>query len=305
MLLLIPLFGGCKKVTPEQNVSTQNIGVFDFEKTIRAHSRFNEVQKMEQEIAKRKAELARISPTNPENTSVGAKLSSIAAQEAAGYQQTIAQQVDAKMNEKQKVLEQMIEARMTAERQSYNQQLGEYAKELDKEYQPLILSLQLKMQTVQMTSEDRDKLKTEISSIQEQRAQKIGKQQEIMEQVARQKVLVEQQAAEEQLRNYHAQLMSEANAQLMDKQKEIEARSHGDNYSIGNNSTGQDMQQGLSELKILEDQRAKLIEIITKELKDATAKVAAGQNLEVVLIHYQQNIQAVDITDAVIAAIKK
>ncbi len=44
---------------------------------------------------------------------------------------------------------------------------------------------------------------------------------------------------------------------------------------------------------------------IIKDIQDKTAKIAAERGLEAVLGVYKVNISAVDITDAVIAEIKK
>ena len=301
MLLLIPFLGGCKKATPGQNLMAPNIGVLDMDKTLRAHPRFSEVQKLEQQIEKRKAELTRESVNVPFNTSADSNLSGIASQEAAGLQQTINLQTDAKMNERKKDLERVLEARITAERQQFTQKLGEYVRELDKEYQPRILSLQLKMQTVQMTPEEKDVLNGQLTAIQNQRAGIIAKQQEVMEQELRQKIVVEQNTAEELLRQYHEELVATAKGQLSDKLTEIQARrvAPSVNTSIANKGTEQD------DLRVLEDQLEKVRELIIRELKDAAAKVAAGQNLEVVISRYQLNVQSIDITDAVIAVIKK
>jgi hypothetical protein len=301
VLLLIPLMSGCKKTV--QDTEGFRIGVFNLEKAMRVHPRYSELQKIDQEIVKQKADAARGQLPQPDRSSPGTAVSGITAQEISGYQQAIGHQVEAKMIEKRKELEQTIDAQIATEKQVSSRQVEEYAKELDNEYQPSILSIQLKMQTVQLTPGERDTVKKQLSSLQEERAQKISVKQNALEQGIRQKLSQEQAVAEEKLRQYHANLINEANTQLAEKRKELESRTT--TTATEGTSANLNITQNQADLGILQEQREKLVEIITKDLKDITAKVAAQRKLEAVLIQYQQNVQATDITDTVIAEIKK
>lgn len=294
VLLLIPVLAGCKKSLPETNSATPSIGILDLTKTINAHPRYKEMQKIEQEIAKIQAEAARSQEKSSENLSMPGLGNT-------GYQQALDQQMNAQLAHKRNELAQSLDSKMAALKLEVNQQLADYAKELDKTYQPEVLSLQLKMQTVQMTQEERDAAKKRLDELQEQRMQKLQKQQESLEQDIRPRFEQEQKQAEEQFRQFHARLLEEANSQMGEQRKIMEARRAEMAAGIPAPAAG----YGNSELQVLLEQREKLGQIILKEIKDAAARIAAKENLEAVIVKYRQNIQAMDITGAVIAEINK
>lgn len=297
VLLLPPVLTGCKKTVPGENAPASRIGVVDMEKAVRAHSRYSELQKLDQDIAKMQAETARIS-----NTAAGNQGASVSGQSNAGYLQGLDQQFAEQMAHKRSELEQNLQSKAMAAKQEINQHLSEYAKELDKDYQPEILSLQLKMQTVQMTQDEREAVKKQINTLQEQRMQKLEQKQQQLEQELGPRMEQEKQQTEEQFRQYHAQLMAEANSRLSEQQKITESH----RAEIADQYSGSVGQQKLSaNLQVLQEQRDKLWQIIIRDIKDATARIAAQKNLEVVIVKYQQNVQAVDVTDAVMAEIKK
>lgn len=301
VFLLIPVLTGCKKTTPETSAAP-SIGILDLEKVTRAHSRYSEIQKFDQEIARVKAEATQSANTISSKLPAGAERADIAGQTNAGYQQALNQQIDAQMASKRKELEQTLDAKVSAAKKSLNQQLADYAKELDKTYQPSILSLQLKLQTLQMTQEERDAIKSQIDALQEQRTQKLRQQQELLEQDFRPKIEQEQKNAEEQLRQFHAKLLEEANSQMLEQRKAIETRP---TETASGMTVPDGKQKNAAELQILLEQREKLWQIIMKDVKDVTARIAAKEKLEVVIVKYQQNVQAIDITEAVMAEIKK
>jgi Skp family chaperone for outer membrane proteins len=295
MLLLIPILSGCKKSLPETNSATPRIGILDLAKTINAHPRYNEMQKIEQEIAKIQAEAAH-------STEKAVADTSMPGQGNAEYQQALDQQINAQLAHKRNELAQALESNVAAIKQETSQQLAGYAKELDKTYQPEILSLQLKMQTVQMTQEERDEAKKQLNALQEQRMQKLQKQQELLEQDLRPRIEQEQMRAEEQFRQFHSQLLQEASSHMSEQQKVMETQRM---ETAARLSTPAGESGSSTELQVLLEQREKLRQIIMKEIKEATARIAAKENLEVVIVNYNQNIQAMDITSAVIAEFKK
>lgn len=300
MLLVVPVLAGCKK-TADTDSAEPRIGILDLAKTLPAHPRYNELQKLEQEIAKVQADAARSANERVQSTA-GIEGMNIAGPACAGFQQALDQQINARLAHKRSELEQVLESKLAAAKQEINQRMADYAKELDKTYQPEILSLQLKMQTVQMTPEEQDAIKTKLHTLQEERTQKLQKQQALLETEIRPRIEEEQKKAEEEFRQFHAQLLAEANSQMSEQQKVFETR-RAETATGAALSAGE--QKYAAELQVLQEQREKLKQIMMQEIKDAVARIAAREKLEVVIGKYRQNIRAVDITGAVMAEIKK
>ncbi len=300
VLLLIPVLTGCKKTAPQTESAAPRIGVLDLDKTMRAHPRFNEYDQLSQEIAKIQAEASRSnaggSPTAP------GQGTNVAGQSAAGYQQVLEQQVSAQLAQKQNELGQVLQAKIAAESQRINEQMTEYARELDQTYQAEILSAQLKMQTVQMTPEERETVKKQMDSLQAERTQKLQEKQQALEQEAKLRIEQEQKNIEEQFRQYQAKVAADADSQMNGKIQDMQTRRA---ETEAGASLPPVAQKNAADLKVLQEQREKLRQIMLKDVKDAAARVAAKENLEVVIVNYQQNIQGIDVTDAVIAEIKK
>lgn len=300
LLLLIPVLTGCKKPAPQTESTAPRIGVLDLDKTMRAHPRFNEYDKLSQEIAQVQAEASR-SNSGGTVTATG-QATNLAGQSAAGYQQVLEQQISAQLAQKHNELGQVLQAKIAAESQRINEQMADYARELDKTYQAEILSAQLKIQTVQMTPEERETAKQRIDSLQAERTQKLQERQQALEQEAKTKIDQEQKNIEEQFRQYQAKLTTEANGQMSEKMQDMQTRRAEMEAGVSLSSATQKNAAGL---KVLQEQKEQLRQIMLKDVKDAAARIAAKENLEVVIVNYQQNIQGIDVTDAVMAEIKK
>lgn len=276
-------------------------GVIDMNKAIKAHPKYSEVIKLEQQYnamrasaeAKAGAALAQ-QPTPDISVPDMSKLT-------AGINAALEQEFKTQMAGKQAELNEQLKAKSVKLHSTLTDELKAYNDELDKIYQPQIFSLQLKLKTVQLTKEQMASMQSEIEKLQNERAEKLAaKKQELTRQMDQQ-LAPEQAAMEKQLSAYAAQL--HAKLEQKGAQQAAEAASR-NQPQISAPAVPLQPQAGRGELE--EQLAAKRSEIealkqlIITDVRDKAAKVAAERGLDTVLAKVQVNVSAIDITGDVI-----
>ncbi|MCX7780156.1 MAG: molecular chaperone Skp [Negativicutes bacterium] len=298
MLLLvaaaaIALAAGCsgKPAADTKPPAASDVGIIDMNKAIKSHPKFTELDRLNREFNTLAAQAERQPAGSRPEGVAGGSLS------LQGLNDSLAQEFNARMADKQAELNKRLEAKANQHRQELAAAMKAHAAEVDKQYQPQIFSLQLKLKTVQLTKEEADKLQKELEKLQQERADKLSAQEQELARRLEALMAPEQKAAEQEMAAYAQELNNKAQATIAAKQAEAAGRAS--QPPLAQTSS-------LERQALLKQQEVQALEAyIIHDIKDKTAKTAAERKLSIVLAGVRANISAVDITDAVIVEIKK
>ncbi len=257
------------------------LGAIDMEKTIKAHPKYAEVGRLQKDYA-----------------ALAASLEAARAQgaaTAAGMEQAAAKEFDARMAAKKAEIGTRLDAAADQVRRDMASELDAYAAEADKDYQPQIFSLQLKLKTVQLSKEEATDLQEQIDKLQQERAAKIDARRQELLGKADATMKAKQSDGEKELAAYAGSLQSEMAGQIAGQQAAAGRPA----------APGQAGSDTAEKMAAADRQIAALQEAIVADIRDKTAKVAEKQGLGAVLAGVKVNVAAVDITDAVIAEFNK
>jgi Outer membrane protein (OmpH-like). len=286
------LIAGCSsqqaKTTPPAQPSP--IGIIDMDRAVKAHPRYADVQRLQQEYA---ATAARLDAERAQGHPAWGPAESGS---ASGLEQAAAKEFDARMAAKDTMLRTKLEAAAEQIHRDIASELDAYTRELDKEYQPQIFSLQLKLNTVQLSKEDAAAVQAELGELKRARAAKIAARQQELAIKADAAVKDKQRGGQEELDAYARSL-----------QTEMAARDTGGQAAGGRTADpGQAVAPaGADELAAVARNIGALQELIINDIRDKAAKVAIQHGLSTVLAGVKVNVSATDITDEVIAEFKK
>ena len=173
--LLLTAGCGAKQASDTKVPAAAKLGSIDMAKTIKAHPKYTELDRLHKEMntlaAEREARLASAA------ASVNAGLPEGAGQALAA---SLEQDFNTKMAQKQKELEKSLNDKADQFRKEATEVLEAYGAQLEEEYQSRIFSLQLKLKAVQLDQAEASRLQQEIEALKLERSQKFSvKEQEL------------------------------------------------------------------------------------------------------------------------------
>jgi Skp family chaperone for outer membrane proteins len=266
------------------------IGAIDMEKAIKAHPRYAEVGRLQQDYATLAARL------EAEKAKEANMPGLMAPGDASGLEQAAAKEFDARMEAKRAEINTRLDAAANQVNRDMASELDAYAAELDKEYQPQLFSLQLKLKTVQLSKEEGAALQGQVDKLQQERAAKIDARRRELLAKADAAMKTKQSDGEKELAAFAAKEQSELAGQIAAQQAAAAGRIA---------APGQTGGAAADKLDATGREIAALQDAIVADIRDKAAKVAVNQGLATVLAGIKVNVSAVDITDAVIAEFKK
>lgn len=295
------LLSGCARTTPETKPpGAPQAGVIDMNKAVQYHPKYQDWQTLKQQAVTIEEQLAAAGNIN---TAASGQVLNMAGNMDAGLKAAGEQEFKIRMTAKQEELQAQLTEKANRMREELSAQFKAYAAELDKEYQPQIFNLQLKLQTVRMDEKEAEAVKQALDAVKAEQAAKLAaKEQELS--ASMEKTLAPEQAAmEQELAAYARQL----NVDLANK---MSAQAAALNAKLGQTSPETSSQTaaagGLKQQLGMKQQEIKVLEeYIRNDVRDKAAKVAAERGLDTVLTGHIVNVNAVDVTEAVIAAFKK
>ncbi|MBC8016542.1 MAG: OmpH family outer membrane protein [Sporomusaceae bacterium] len=302
IIMLVSAIGiaGCSTKQPDTKAPDRaQIGIVNMNKAVKAHPKHSQLAELSKQADTLAAQL---------------EAQQFAIQQAQAFQpgsnmlqtqmtelsKASEQEFNAKMSVKQDELNMRISTKVDAIRRTLSDEMKTYNDQIEKEYQPQIFNLQLKLKTLQMTKEEAASIQAELDNLQAKRSAALAAKQ--AELAARMDELTapERAASEQQLAAYAKELGDEISRQAGAKQAELAARGNEQNNTAGQTS-GELPQQLNSKRQEIEA----LQRFIIGNIKDKTAKIAVEKGYEAVLTNVAVNVSAVDITDAVIAEFNK
>lgn len=306
MLVFMMLVAGCgiKKVQDAKEPPQPQIGIVDMEKAVKSHPKYNQLLSLEQEVRSLAAqEQARQAVLHQETQEGGVMTPHSSSDEltelSKGFQQEFTENMEIKQQE--------INARL-AEKEKVShaelaQELQAYGEQLEKEYQPQIFNLQLKLKTIQLSKEEAASIQQQLEDLQRQHAEKIADKQKELSARMTEKMAPEKKAADQEMESYSKQLNEQIAKKAAAKQAEIAARNAG---QTALQVTPQPVNGTSSQQLVMKQQEAQVLQdAIFQDIKDKTGKVAVASGLDAVLTNVAVNVNAVDITALVITECNK
>ncbi|MDR3561807.1 MAG: molecular chaperone Skp [Negativicutes bacterium] len=296
LILAVGIVAGCGSKSAQDTKNVQpSVGFMDVQNAVKNHPRYATLQRLQQEYDALAAqvEAAKQQSGRSDGPGLPAPIDGTAAlNEAAG------QEFNAKMASRQQELKTQLETAGAEQRQALQTELDAYVQELDKTYQPQILSIQLKLKTVQLSKEEMAAQQTELERLQNERAARISARQQDLAKQMDQAMAAKQDEILRQLKAY-GQELNTAIAGKMSAQQPEPVRTIAPPVDGGPRSD-QEQQLALKKQEIIA-----LQDFIMNDIKTKAAKVAVEKGLEVVFSDIKANVNAVDVTAAVIAEFKK
>ena len=293
------MVSGCGNKPPVENKpAVAQIGIINVQKAVQNHPRYSAYQALEKEFAtlRAQAETQQYQAAGDQGT-----LSASTDKALAGIRDALGQEFTAQMAAKEKELNSTLAQKAEQLSRELSTEFESYGKEIDQTYQPQIFSLQLKLKTVQLTKEEGEQLQKQMETLQAERAAKLSAKEQELAGKMDNRMSAAKAAAGEELNAYAAQLNAGLEQQGAAKSAELAARM--------NSQSPQASSSPLAELQKKlagkEQEIGAMQDTIIRDISDKAGKIAVSRNLEIVLSEYTVNIQAVDITDAVISELKK
>lgn len=329
LALFLPLLAGCggpKKAAPLP-VEEEKVGILDLEQAVKAHPKWQQIEEIDAQINLLHKELKQEIDSQGTQDQLAAlrqeKMASRQAeldqrqQEWNREQEILWKGLDKKMQAKKQELEQSFQQKVEKIRQEKNKELEDYQKQLKLFYGPRIVNLQLKLNFSNLTEQERETKKEELSQLSKEQEEKyLAKQQAAEEDMGKQ-LETAKAAMMKELKSYQTQEEAKIKADLTAKhqsfqessQKELaledqEWQEHLTKQSQYSEARAQKVQIAEQKAKGLNQTKKQIYEEIIKDLKAIAAKIAKEQGLEAVLVNYRVNVLAEDITFLVINDLK-
>ena len=307
MMLMVALFtAGCgAKQTQDTKEQTPQVGIIDVTKAIKGHPKYNQLMDLtkqantlagqleaEQQAVARQDQSVQLNPEAPQR-------------ELEELSKVFEQEFNAKMSAKKDELSPRINAKADAARRTLSAEMDAYTEQIEKEYNPQIFNLQLKIKTVELSKEEMAALQTDLEKLQAQRSQALAaKQQQLMLRMD-ELVAPEKNAVEEELAAYAKELNAELGQQGAARQAEIMARNSNNLQSPlapQANQVSSELQQQL----IMKQKEIEALQgAILANIREKTAVVATEGKYHAVITNVAVNVNAADITAKVIAECNK
>jgi Skp family chaperone for outer membrane proteins len=304
ILALMMLVAGCSTKKVQDTKEPQPlVGIVDMKKAVQSHPKYKQVLSLEEEVRSISAQAQAQQAAMAQSAQNMLNLPETSQGDLAELNKTFQQEFTEKMSLKEKEVNTRIAAKENSIHQTLSDEFKVYTDEIDKEYQPQIFNLQLKLKTVQLAKEEAASLQEQLETLQTQRAEKIAeKQKRLAEQMA-EKMAPDKAAAQQELEAYSKQVNQEISQKAAAKQQEIAARNMQTLSLPGN--TAQESGNGQQQAMMKQQELQALQDSIIQDINDKTGKVAIESGLEAVLANVTVNVSGVDITAAVIAECNK
>jgi len=304
ILALMMLVAGCSTKKVQDTKEPQPlVGIVDMKKAVQSHPKYKQMLSLEQEVRSISAQAQAQQAAMAQNAQKTLSLPETSQEDLAELNKTFQQEFTEKMSLREKEVNTRLAAKENSIHQTLSDEFKVYTDEIDKEYQPQIFNLQLKLKTVQLAKEEAASLQEQLETLQTQRAEKIAEKQKQLAGQMAEKMAPDKAAAQQELEAYSKQVNQELSQKAAAKQQEIAARNMQTLSLPGN--TEQESGNGQQQAMMKQQELQALQDSIIQDINDKTGKVAIESGLEAVLANVTVNVSGVDITAAVIAECNK
>jgi Skp family chaperone for outer membrane proteins len=309
MIALMMLVAGCgtkQQVEEPKTPEKPQVGVIDINKAVKSHPKYNQLQSLEQEANTIAAQVQAQQTAAAQRNQAALPTSDMSQGDMSELNKAFQQQFNEKMSVKEKEVNTKLATKENTIHQTLSGEFKTYTDQVDKEYQPQIFNLQLKLKTVQLTKEEAASLQGELEKLQSQQADKLAAKQKELAAKMDEMLAPDKTAAQQELEAYSKQVNEEISKQAAAKQTEIAARNNQLLSAPSTTLQGQAADGSKEQQLVMKQQEIQALQdSIIENIRDKTSKVAIERGFEAVLTNVTVNVSAVDITDAVIAECNK
>jgi len=303
MLVFTLVLAGCgTKQAVDTKAPATLVGIMDMNKAVMGHPKYNQLMDIGQQADTIAAQLAAQQLATARMTTVTSS-PDVSQNQMVELDKASEQEFSGKMSAKQDELSPRITAKVDAVRLALSDEMKAYNDQVDKEYQPQIFNLQLKLKTVQLTKEETVVLQTELEKIQARRSAILAEKQAQLAGRMEELIAPEKAAVEQQLAAYAKELNDEISKKATVRQGEILAR--GNEQAMAAPQSDQHANELQEQLAMKKQEFEALQGLIIANITEKAAKVAVANGFEAVLVNVVVNVSAVDITTQVIAECNK
>ncbi len=303
MILMLALFvAGCG-AKQTQETKTPQVGIVDMKKAVQGHSKYKQLTELSKQVDTLASQLeAEELASLQQNQNM--QLAPQASQdEIDEFNKVLEQEFNAKMSAKKDELSPRITSKADAVRRTLSEEMDAYNDQIEKEYDPQILNLQLKLKAVQLSKEETVALQADVEKLQAQRLEALTKKQQELVLRMDELVLPEKNAVENELAAYAEQINEELSKKVGSKQAEMMARSQSQQQVASeSNQVSSQLQQ---QLVMKQKEAEALQEFILGNIREKTAIVATEGKYDAVLTNVSVNVSGIDITTKVITECNK
>lgn len=298
---------GCgTKQTQEKPTAVPKVGVINMDNAIKAHPKYKQLMVLVQQADGMAAglEAQQLADAHQvQQLQNNAFVPTVSQNELDELNRAAAQEDQTKMAAKERELNEKLRNKAKEIEQKLTEEINAYGDQLDKEYQPQIFNLQLKLNVVQLSKEETAAIQAELDKIQARRLEALNAKQAELSKRMNELMAPESAKLGQELENYQKTVDDERAQKIAAKQIEFFNR---DNEQQKPVAAMESVTSKIPEQLAMKQQEIDALQgFIINDIIGKTAKVAAEGSFEAVLTHVAVNISAVDITTQVITECNK
>jgi len=324
LLFLTVGCGGQPKAVTSPSTAEEKIGTIDLEQAVKAHPQWQEIEKIEGQIAVLKEQYRQgsTSPDPNQHQLQQQKIYKLHLQEQEREwkkeQEAASRALGQKIQSKKQELEKIFPEEVAELRQKKSKELEDYRKQLKVLYGTQIVNLQLKLEFANLSENERKQKKEELDQLTQEQQDKLVEKQKELEEEIRRDLQATQAALEKELKDYQAQeeaLLQKklaAQHQVFQQALQKERAAQDKKWQQFVAAEQKNSQQKLAARKKLEqknkdlsEEKKQIEEQILGDLQRITAQIAQKEHLRAVIVNYRVNVLAVDLTFLVIEEAKR
>lgn len=298
LLTAVPLvMTGCfgKQQDTKAPVNEEKLGIIDMNKAVKEHPRYNEYQTLQLQINAISYQLDAKKELPAPNV-LGNQPSEFAEnQTASGLDKNSQIEKGAKLSKKWNELDEKYQKTQLAIKQKAQAELADYSKELEKEYMMPLFNLKLKL-NASLSQSEAEKIQAQVEKLETEKKQKYAARAAAVESTMNQAAAVEYERMQAELSAYQGEMNKEGPAPVADNQS---------GNLLPKEADSTDQVKLTQQLTALQQKQAMLEQQIIEDIQNKTGQIAAEKGLDTVITNIKVNIRAIDITDLVIAGLKK
>jgi len=308
MLMVTVSIAGCGTKPTQETTSpaAPQAGVIDINTAVKAHPKYKELMDLEQQASTMAAEFhaqqvaaaeqaQRLQNSPPPGEAPQVQMDEL--------KKNLAQEYNAKMADKQREASEKFASKEAEVNKPLNEEFNAYKDQLEKEYQPQIFNLQLKLKVVELSKDQAAVLQSELENLEAKRSEAMNLKHQQLEKRMNEQMATENASLQQEVTAYKKNLDDEFGAQLTAKQTEILSRV---NEQQRPTATTEQVTNKIPEPLAAKQQEIEALQgSILGDITEKTGKVATADGLEIVLTHVVVNVNAVDITKQVITECNK
>lgn len=297
---------GTKQAQETKPSDIPKIGIIDMNAAVKAHPKYKQLLVLTQQADAMAAQLEAgqlASAHQAQLTQSNSGIPDVSQNEIDELNRLAEQEDNMKLAAKERELNDKLANKVKEISQSLSVEMNGYSEQLEKEYQPQIFNLQLKLKVVQLSKEEAMAIQTQLDDIQAKHSTALNLKQEQLSKRMNELMAPESEKLGQELDAYHKKIADERAQKVTEKQMEFLNRANEQYKPV---ATMDSVTSKIPEKLAMKQQEIQALQgFILDNITDKTAKVAADGGFEVVLTHVVVNVSAVDITSQVITECNK